>query len=1064
MLRTCMSTVRVLSTSSLGDLAVGAPGRDEPHDLELAARQPGVLVARRRRAGRAAPRPTRRAPRPRSAACGGQRRGAEPARRARCASASRSSRGLALAGGGERGAGAQQDLRPLERDVEAARAARRARPSCSAAASASPSASAVSPSAWASAASASGWPVAAAIARQRLGARARLGERRRCAAKTARRPAQAPDRVVVVLAALPAVEQRARQCSAARVGVALGARRATASAAALSHAHRDDVEARSPRRGSGSSSGRPSRASPRQAWIAPSTPSATSVASAAARPARSAPRHSSSALVPVAELAQHVGHAAQATLLEARRRRALAQPDRGRRAPRARRRSRRRSRARCRAAGRPRPPPRVSSCSSASDEPGADRLDALVERAALDAGDALEARAPAPAGRSARRASPPRRRAGASRRGLGVAPGALEVAGGDQPLGRRLAGQAVGGVGLGGDAPGGERRARGRPAARRSRRSGARRRPARARRPRRGARPRPRAARAPPRPRSPAQLGVARVALERGEALGAALALGPQLERLAPEARRRRGRRGRRRAPSIAAQQRVERARRVAGARASAPRPRPRSPPRALERLGERGGAARAGAATARRRRSRRARAGGGRRARPGSRSTTSPRASSSASPSLAAERGDEVEVEARARDRGGLGRRARAARTAPAVRTQHRVAHRLRAAGTSASSVELEAVRRRSRSRPPARSARGQLLDEERHAAGAVVQRARRAAGDGGAPSTCSTSAAVSPALERLERELAAARGRGAGRGAAGAAGARAGSSSRAVGGDDEQRQLARARARARRAARASPRRTTGGRRAAIATGRSRGDRRDSAQRIASNSVARSLARRAARRARAAAARGARAAGRSRRARRARARRKRAQRGDERRRTASAARASRRRARSARRPAASDAPRPGGSCPTPASPASSTSEPRPVERVGERGLEPRSLGLRPADQDVVGSCVASRSAGSTAGRARASDGQLARAGAVEHRRDLGDEVRGEPAAARVLEDVLGVLGLVDAVDLVAGDVAVQPRVRPARATATASLDVLVIPRSSSSVSLLAPGISRSMR
>jgi hypothetical protein len=61
------------------------------------------------------------------------------------------------------------------------------------------------------------------------------------------------------------------------------------------------------------------------------------------------------------------------------------------------------------------------------------------------------------------------------------------------------------------------------------------------------------------------------------------------------------------------------------------------------------------------------------------------------------------------------------------------------------------------------------------------------------------------------------------------------------------------------------------------------------------------------------------------------------------------------------------------------------------------------------------------------------SDRQLARAGAVEHGRDLTDEIGGEAAASRVFEDVFGGARLVHAVDLVARDVAVPPRVRPAQ-------------------------------
>ena len=79
-------------------------------------------------------------------------------------------------------------------------------------------------------------------------------------------------------------------------------------------------------------------------------------------------------------------------------------------------------------------------------------------------------------------------------------------------------------------------RTRGRPAARRCPRCGAPRRRARGPPPRRGARRRRRAVRVRP-PEIAGQLGVERVLLEDGDALRAPLALRPQLQRLAPEAR-----------------------------------------------------------------------------------------------------------------------------------------------------------------------------------------------------------------------------------------------------------------------------------------------------------------------------------------------------------------------------------------------------------------------------------------------------------------------------------------------------------------------------------------------
>ena len=80
-----------------------------------------------------------------------------------------------------------------------------ARPTCFAAVSGSSSSSAVSARAWASAARASGWPVWAAIRASASAQRAGLRPGA-VAGEEARRPAQTPDRVVDVLAALPALE------------------------------------------------------------------------------------------------------------------------------------------------------------------------------------------------------------------------------------------------------------------------------------------------------------------------------------------------------------------------------------------------------------------------------------------------------------------------------------------------------------------------------------------------------------------------------------------------------------------------------------------------------------------------------------------------------------------------------------------------------------------------------------------------------------------------------------------------------------------------------------------
>ena len=307
-------------------------------------------------------------------------------------------------------------------------------------------------------------------------------------------------------------------------------------------------------------------------------------------------------------------------------------------------------------------------------QPAADDLDALLVGAALDARDAVQAqRAGAQVGAvGAHRLG--RRELGGRRR-LGVPAGALQVARasrGARPRPRRA-----------GRWPRRPRRrraarrapARGRPAARRCRRSAARRRPARG--PRRRAAGRDDLALGAGRLAEVArQLGVAGVALDDGQPLGAALALGPDVERLAAEpggvavgVDRRRGR--------DRLEQRLERARADRARRASGSPPAPgRRRGRAAPRRG--GGGSRGGAATARRRRSPRGRAGGGRprgrrRSRGSGRRRAARRARPRPPPSRRASRSNDVPtaaaVSATARARVGQRRRLH----------EHGVADRLR-------------------------------------------------------------------------------------------------------------------------------------------------------------------------------------------------------------------------------------------------------------------------------------------------------------------------------------------------------------------------------------------------
>ena len=162
------------------------------------------------------------------------------------------------------------------------------------------------------------------------------------------------------------------------------------------------------------SSGRAPDGSPRKARIEPRTPSATSVAPAPAP----GERRSSAELrraVPVAQLAQDVGHAAEAGVLQAVRPVGLAEADRrGERV------------ARAAVVARDlvgRAEPLVDLCRL--------RRQLVLERQRQTRSDGLHARrrtrrpspaprpggrAPAPAGRPARRARPPRRRGGRARR------------------------------------------------------------------------------------------------------------------------------------------------------------------------------------------------------------------------------------------------------------------------------------------------------------------------------------------------------------------------------------------------------------------------------------------------------------------------------------------------------------------------------------------------------------------------------------------------------------------------------------------------------------------------
>ena len=190
-------------------------------------------------------------------------------------------RRLALAGGGERDAGAERDLRALERASRGRLQLQRARELVRRRRPRRPRASAVSPSACASAASASGWPPAAAIAES--ASRAGAGAREVAVARRTTSP--------------PCAGPRPRS-GGPRCAPSARARRGSARAAARRVAGVRPRSSRAPprcRRPSRRrraappccrqrvSSGRAARASPRKARIEPSTPSATSASSGGVR-------------------------------------------------------------------------------------------------------------------------------------------------------------------------------------------------------------------------------------------------------------------------------------------------------------------------------------------------------------------------------------------------------------------------------------------------------------------------------------------------------------------------------------------------------------------------------------------------------------------------------------------------------------------------------------------------------------------------------------------------------------------------------------------------------------
>ena len=629
MLRTCASTVRGLRKSSRGDLAVRAPDREQAHRPRPRGARgppPSCAAAARRPSRRSSDSPRRAISSPRRAAPAAARRGGEPSGRR---SASRSRAGSRSPGGGEGHAGAQLDLGALEGDVERRRAARARAPSCSAAVSASPSSSAVSPSAWASAAQRVGMPGVGRDARQRVGAaRApRAGRRWR---RRSTPPSAGPRRRSGGPRCAPSARARsgsARQPRRRSPVCVLDARRARRRC-------RRCIETTSSREAVSSARSEQRRA--RRGLAAEGVDRAEDpvdderVSSGGRRPALELaaqldrPRPSRPA---------RAGRRPRTTGSRARARRRLprAQPDGGgerlARAAVVARGLERRTQALVELGGL-----RRELVREREREPGADRLDARREVAALGGRDALEPERP---GAQIDALGALRLLPGLAREGdrLAVLARALQVPGDDEPLGGRLAGQAVG---------------------------------------REASRP-PRAAR-------------------RGRARGRRAAR-----------RSRRGSRAWRKAPA------------------------------------------------------------------PGSVSTTQPAVEQLGQPAVAAERGHELEVEARAGHRRGLGAGARGIRQTGRAQ-QHGVADGL---GHRDLAVAGELETARARGQPAAGLQRaGQLLDEERDALGAVVDRPRQRAARAGVAEDLAGQRRRALGVERLERELA----QGAGAGAARCADARSG------------------------------------------------------------------------------------------------------------------------------------------------------------------------------------------------------------------------------------------------------------------------------------------------
>ena len=389
----------------------------------------------------------------------------------------------------------------------------------------------------------------------------------------------------------------------------------------------------------------------------------------------------------------------------------------------------------------------------------------------LDARDALEARARAPAGRRARRAAPPRARRPRRRSPRRGGPARLQVAG-DRRAARPPPRRAARWRRTPRPRRGARRaRARGRPGGRRSpairRSASASARPA----PRRPARGDDLALGARGLGQVAGELGAAGVLLERRDALGRLLALRPEVERLAPERARRRGRRARRRGRRSPRSSALERAARRRGRRASARRP------RAGVAAGARSSSAiaRCSAAAAQPRdvlvdrlahervaeRARRRRLG------------------------LDQQPGGEQLGEARLAGHAGDERRGRSAPRRPprprrrrGRRGQRRhadedgVAHG-RGERDVAVERQLEPVRRRPSGAPAVRSAAVSSSTKNGHAAGAVVDGRATSRGHGALPEQLGDAARAVSSRRAGPARPRPARGRGAGHGAAAAAGA---------------------------------------------------------------------------------------------------------------------------------------------------------------------------------------------------------------------------------------------------------------------------------------------------